>query len=329
MILNTFHFESLASPTQFNLHHSLLAAGCQAVASAIQADFSDANLTLNEADTLHLEYKHLLAALTQQHCPEVMPHTYFIDELNYRNVVDHLKDGELHSLWILKPSMLNNGTGIRLFASREGIGQHFQSSHRYDGPHVLQKYIANPHLLNGHKYTFRMFVVITNWAGAYLFRHGYFNVGREPYQSSNIQHLQSHLTNEHLTPNQQTPNVWQIPTARCPNFALIYKKMQQIVTQTLSALCQEAPHLANSSPPIQAFSIFGYDFILDDTLRLWLLEVNHGPCFPKTEPHLLKKHLYNEFWQEVVATFVRPIMEKKAVSPSELFDIVFMRGQLL
>ena len=36
------------------------------------------------------------------------------------------------------------------------------------------------------------------------------------------------------------------------------------------------------------FEIFGYDFIIDDNLNVWLIEVNTNPCLEESSP-LLKK----------------------------------------
>ena len=32
----------------------------------------------------------------------------------------------------------------------------------------------------------------------------------------------------------------------------------------------------------QCFEIFGYDFMIDDTLHPWLIEVNTNPCLEET-----------------------------------------------
>lgn len=287
-----------------------------------RANFSDQNLTLDEKYTQLLEYKHLLATLTQKYCPEVMPLTYVIHDANYLEIIEEIAEQQKTiKNWILKPALLNNGEGIKVFHSLNAIKAHFQSSDRYSGPHVLQQYIIHPHLLNGHKYTFRMFVLITNFAGVYLYKNGYFNVGREAYTANNFTNLGIHLTNEHLNPDH-SPNIWQIPTTRCPNFDVIYQKMQTIVKAIITALQKDVPAFLTDYSKAKAFSLFGFDFILDDQLKLWLLEINHAPCFPKDENHILQQHLYNTFWQTIISDFVKPMMENKnkSIGKSPLFD---------
>jgi len=310
----TFYFQSLASPTQHNLHRYLLAAGFQQAANSKAADFSDKNLTLNEADTELLESKHLLASLVQKYCPQVMPATYVIHDHNFNEILDFIADAHNahEQVWILKPALLNNAEGVMLFDDLEAVRTHFKGTKRFAGYHVLQRYVENPHLLNGHKYTFRMFVIITNFAGAYLYPHGYFNVSREKYSQENLQNLAAHLTNEHLN-SDHSPNNWQVPTDRCPNFDVIYRQMQQTVTATVSALKKESEQLFCDNPADKAFSFFGYDFILDDELNLFMLEVNHCPCFPRGDDHPLQKYLYEPFWQEVIKQFVMPIVSGETV----------------
>jgi len=320
----SFYFASAESPTQFNLQKQLLAAGFESAKKTEKADFSDNNLTLNEDFTEILEYKHLLAALTEKHCPDIMPLTFLIDDNNYNEVIDTMAAAptlQPNFVWILKPALLNNAEGIKIFNSLDDIKQHFEGTDRFGGQHVLQQYITHPHLLNGHKYTFRMFVIISNFTGVYLYKNGYFNVAREAYPSNDFSHLEPHLTNEHLHADH-SPNVWQIPTKQCPNFDAIYQKMQHSIHEVIAALNKEAPALFSDHTRAKAFSFFGFDFMLDEKLKLWLLEVNHAPCFPKEEDHLLQEHLYDEFWKTIITSFIVPMTEKKDadIGKSQLLD---------
>jgi len=306
----TFYFRPSQSPTIVNLTKQLIVAGFEQSNGIQQANFTDKNLELDEEVSQALEYKHLLAGLVNQYCPETTPLTYVINDNNHEKVIRTIEREHAKNPWILKPALLNNAEGIKLFSSVDEVYDHYASNQRYSGYHVLQQYLNKPHLLDGHKYTLRMFVVLTNFAGAYLYKDGYYNIAREKYDASDFSQLNTHLTNEHLNPNHE-PNVVQMPTRGVPNFELIFEKIRVSVAKTLDALNQEKPQQLSSTEGSKALSFFGFDFMLDEDLRLWLLEVNHGPCFPVDVNHVLQKHLYDDFWRAVVSDFVIPLVEDK------------------
>ncbi|MDF1797276.1 MAG: hypothetical protein P1U63_12140 [Coxiellaceae bacterium] len=300
----SFYFKQPIMPTAFNIQKILEQRGYPREKSEQSAKFSDCNLLLDEKCTEQLEFKHLLAQLTAQHCPDVMPLTYYIDQSNFDKVCQQAPPNQQ---WILKPSLLNNGEGLRLCPTLSDVSDYFLSNQRFDGPHVLQQYINPPHLLQGHKYSIRLFVVITNYCGAYLYPEGYFNVAKQAYSENEFADIACHLTNEHLT-HADEPDSIQIPTSKAPHFQSIFKALEAIITKLISGLKLEAPQLFTPNSD-KGFSIFGFDFMLDKQLRAWLLEVNHGPCFPTTDQHILHQHLYNDFWQAIVDNFVQLIID--------------------
>lgn len=317
----TYHFDQTDSPLFYQCQaymqkHRFKAATCQHKAS-----FSEKNLCLPSQPCKVLEEKHLLAALVHEYCPDIMPTTYVIHEMNVLDVVNMIQQAptaQTHSqdTWILKPALKNNGEGIHLFSSLPSIIDYFQQTDRYSGYHVLQAYLKNPHLLQGHKYTFRLFVIVTNYTGAFLYRHGYFNVAKEPYSSTDLSHLASHLTNEHFQESSSgMANTIQIPTTQCEHFDNIYPQMFNHAQSIIQAMRQAWPTwMTLDKHSEKAFSIFGFDFILDDDLRLWLLEINHCPWFPTTTEHVLQRHLYHDFWQMIGDTFILPIAGKRSLS---------------
>ncbi len=313
-----YYFKNLDSPTQYNLDQHLRQQGFKRTKNSSNADFSDANLTMPEKLAEVLEFKHLLAHLVKKHCPEVMPLTYCVDDFNYPEVLetirlrhyqtDHQTADQVENLvWIVKPALLNNGKEIKIYSRLSELKAHFDNPKRLGGDHVIQQYILHPHVLKDRKYSFRMFVIMTNYAGAYLYHDGYFNVGVAPYSAqTNFTDLNCHLTNEHLGDEQ--PNVLQIPTQRCDNFDKIYAQMKTIVTKIINGFNEvAAPYQQQSDLKILDF--FGFDFMLDESLRVWLLEINHRPCFPKAAEHILQKHLYHQFWRDVIRDFIIPICE--------------------
>lgn len=242
-----------------------------------------------------------------------MPITYYINEENWSSVLSFLssqegKNGKQKKdlVWILKPSLLNNGQHIKIFANLELLKAHYKNNKRMGGDHVLQQYITEPHLLNGSKYSIRMFLVITNYAGAYLYPKGYFNIATQAYTKNDFSDLSPHITNEYLKKNG--PNVIQVPILCSNAFQPIYLQIKKIISSTLLALKNKHPN-AFVFEKNRTLAIFGVDFLVDKDMRVWLLEANHGPCFPTVDEHPLQQHLYDPFWDSFIQNFVIPAAE--------------------
>jgi tubulin--tyrosine ligase len=87
--------------------------------------------------------------------------------------------------------------------------------------------------------------------------------------------------------------------------------MQQIVAKTTKALLKQAPYFL-APQKTKVFEIFGYDFMLDDKGKLWLLEINQSPDMPMFEDNPMKAPLWQPFWQNIVDEFVIPIALQQA-----------------
>lgn len=332
---NRFYLRPLKSPTFCNLVRYLQEQGWKRTGFKFLADFSEAHFQYNPQAKEQLEFKHLLAQLIAQHCPDVMPTTYLINDDNWSLVLSRITDDYYRQnkqvfnqrsglAWILKPSLLNNGQYIKIFQKITDIELHFLSTNRMGGEHVLQQYLIDPHLLKGpekgHKYSIRMFVVLTNTKGAYLYPQGYFNVALKAYQNQDFTDLRSHLTNEHL--NEHVLNVVQIPTKQYALFNPFYPKIKSILSEVLSALAQLHPNVFDDGKPPK-LAIFGFDFLIDQDQKVWLLEANDAPCFPADDDHPLQNNLYYDFWQAFIANFILPIANhEERNSTPQFFDSI-------
>lgn len=326
-----FHLNETQSPTYFNLVKYLQLTGWTNTRFTWRAHFSEKQFEFDTAAATCLEYKNLLANLVADYCPEIMPVTYCIDDSNWPSILseiaeayytkeNYLTDYVKNLSWILKPALLNNGKDIKIFEKLTDIEAHYLSANRLGGPHVLQRYISNPHLLNGYKYSIRMFVVFTNYAGVYLYQQGYFNVALLPYQSSQYSDLRSHLTNEHL--KDPETNVIQVPCLRMEIYPQLEPQIIKILFDAANAVQQKFPS-AFVCQKNRALAIFGFDFMVDSDMRVWLLEANHGPCFPVSDDHPLQKNLYADFWRDFIKSFVMPIAKKQ--SPEKIQYLSFRK----
>lgn len=328
-----FCLDQTQSPTHYNLHRYLQERGWQTCSSQEQANFSDDNLQFDAQAAESLEFKHLLAKLVTQYCPEVMPITYCINDENWPLILskiankyylfhDQFADLIDDLAWILKPALLNNGKEIKIFKKLSELELHYLSSKRLGGEHVLQQYITHPHLLrDDRKYSIRMFVVITNYAGTYLYPHGYFNVAMHRFAPEDFSDLRPHLTNEHL--EEEESNVIQIPSQRFELFASLYPQIKTLISSVIKGLKQLHPQ-AFVCDKRRHLAIYGFDFIVDNQGHLWLLEANHGPCFPISDDHPLQSHLYYDFWQHFMDSFVEPIALEKSSNQIHygLFELI-------
>jgi len=312
------------SPTYYNLAFHLEKKQWHHTRFAWRAHFNENYFQFPPHCAQALEFKHELAQLAAQYFPDIMPLTYSINDENWPLIIKNIiQDNNQSLVWILKPSMLNNGQYLKIFENIEQIAHYFASPHRMGGEQVLQQYITNPHLLQGpqwgHKYSIRMLVVLTNFKGAYLYPQGYFNIALEAYQPNNFQDLRSHLTNEHLLMNQY--NVVQIPTQQYELFKTLYPVIKQYIIKILTGLNSKYKFfsLNNSNKNLyqdqKRLAFFGFDFMVDDTQKVWFLEANHAPCFPIDAEHPLQHRLYNAFWEAVINEFIDPRRTNAASHP--------------
>ena len=311
------------SPTLYQLEKFMQAAGFKRTRWGWRAKFTERNLDFAQDACECLEFKHLLALLLAKHCPQVMPETYVLNDYSWSTVLSDIAQehylvnnqftDEIKDLaWILKPSLLNNGQHIKIFTRLSQIEEHMLYPNRLGGPHVLQRYINHPDLYDGRKYSLRFFVVITRESGAFLYQHGYLNVALAKYTENNFEDLAAHLTNEHLHDN--ATSVVQIPTIGHAKYAIWYDKIKTIIKAVSEGLRVEFPN-AFLPQKNRTFAVFGFDFMCDDHDNMWLLEVNHGPCFPIESHHPLQETLYQQFWQAVVTQFVLPITTPHPIAP--------------
>lgn len=312
-----FHFFSYRPAIRFHIANQLMNRGWLKTEEIHQACFTDKNLILDDEISKNLEYKHLLAKLMAKHCPKFMPLTYSINDENAQEVFAKIRfqhyrpTGEAKEKalkWILKPSMLNNGDFIKLFNHIDEVKRYYASSNRLGGEHVLQQYLSHPHLHLGRKYTFRLAVVLTNYAGVFLYKKGYINISAHPFTlEDNFQNKKIHITNYVL--DGELSHIEQKLTDELADFAKVYQQMEEIVACVIKALLKTAPSYLKKREA-KIFEIFGFDFMMDEQEKLWLLEINQGPDAPTFEENRMNALLWDPFWTDIIEDFVLPIALK-------------------
>ena len=176
---------------------------------------------------------------------------------------------------------------------------------------VVQEYVDRPLLLGGYKFDLRLYVLVSSCVPlrVHIFRDGIARLCAEKYHSARAQGGSAggdwrfrHLTNYAI--NKQHPDfsvaedgtkrrlgaVLDELASQGHDVALLWGEMQQLAVKALIAV---QPTLAQSymscrpGPDVHPFSCFellGLDLLIDDTLKPWLLEVNHSPSLACDTP---------------------------------------------
>ncbi|KAJ3327713.1 putative tubulin polyglutamylase ttll2 [Blyttiomyces sp. JEL0837] len=161
----------------------------------------------------------------------------------------------------------------------------------YDCNAVLQRYIPNPLLIAGYKFDIRCYVVVRSYnpLNIYLYDEGLTRFATSLYDTNSLKNKFSHLTNTSInkfSPTLLAPKVtvgqgckWTLQKLReyfkynnLP-FDKIWAKVKAIIILTLLPVALEV------KPSLHGcFEMYGFDILIDDMLRPWLLEVNLSPA---------------------------------------------------
>lgn len=206
--------------------------------------------------------------------------------------------------YIVKPQGSSQGRGIFLAKTPDQISP---AEHC-----VVQEYIEDVYLIEGLKFDLRVYVLVYGCdpLRIFVFREGLARFSTEDYAKPTKQNLQNqymHLTNYAINKHSKKfvfnsdaddPTVghkrslafvWSYVDKHGGNSTLLRSSINDIIVKTL---CAVQPQLSRSIRGCQptsvsnsmCFEILGFDILVDDRCRPWLLEVNHAPSLSTDTP---------------------------------------------
>ncbi|XP_018412548.1 PREDICTED: probable tubulin polyglutamylase TTLL2 [Nanorana parkeri] len=204
------------------------------------------------------------------------------------------------SYWICKPTDMSRGRGIFVFQDIKNLA--------YDSTVIVQKYITNPLLISGYKFDLRIYVCVTCFCPLtiYVYQEGLVRFATEKFNLSSLDNIFAHLTNtsinkystSYLSDKERVGSgcKWTLGQFRSylrsveADDVLLWQRIHNIVTMTLLAIAPSVPEYPN------CFELFGFDILIDNTLKPWLLEVNYSPALSLDCPNdvTVKKRLIND-----------------------------------
>jgi|EP00505_MAST-04D_sp_SCG-Rhode-Island_P002434 tubulin---tyrosine ligase len=225
--------------------------------------------------------------------------------------------GAAKNLWILKPSDGAKGKHIVVLDTEERIREHVEGQKKGSIAWVVQEYIVSPLLLSGRrKFDIRCWVLLDHEYDAWLYKEGVlrttstaFTISPESLNDPFV-HLSNHCiqtghadygkyeaTNEMFFPAfaEYLTNDLHLPADTLS--AKIIPQIQAIVAFTVEAARDQMENLPYG--PYKSFNVFGYDFMVDDALKVHLIEINSSPA--------LADELLPAFTEELVHKAIDPL----------------------
>ncbi|CAH3895277.1 polyglutamylase complex subunit TTLL1-like [Pieris brassicae] len=204
------------------------------------------------------------------------------------------------TMYILKPCAKSQGAGICLINKLSKLKKGLKESKKYlqhqltsRDTYVLSRYIDNPLLIGGKKFDLRIYVLVTSFRPlkAYMYRNGFCRFCSLKYDTSltELDNIFIHLTNVSVQKYGEEYNEHHGGKMGIQNLKLylegtrgrevtqrLFEDMQWLIVHSLKAV---APVMANDR---HCFECYGYDIIIDDNLKPWLIEVNASPSMTAT-----------------------------------------------
>ncbi|NWV10083.1 TTLL4 polyglutamylase, partial [Ptilonorhynchus violaceus] len=237
------------------------------------------------------------------------------------------EEGASRQKWIVKPPASARGIGIQVI--------HKWSQLPKRRPLLVQRYLHKPYLIGGKKFDLRIYVYVTCYdpLRVYLFKDGLVRFASCKYSSSmeslgnKFMHLTNYSVNKKNTEYKSNSDetacqghkwalkaLWSYLTQKGVNSEAIWEKIKDIVIKTIIASEPYVNSLVKMyvRRPYCCHELFGFDIMLDENLKPWILEVNISPSLHSNSP--LDVSIKGQMIRDLLnlAGFVLPSMDSVA-----------------
>ena len=163
---------------------------------------------------------------------------------------------------------------------------------------IIQKYLDNPFLYHKRKFDIRCYVLVDHNLNVFYCREGHLKGSSEKYDL-NVNNKFIHITNHSLQKKsanfekyefgnemsyQDFKNFLQDEKISLDSFDKLVNEIKYLIEISMKSIGKKL--IANEK--ILSFEIFGYDFIIDNKFKPWILEINNNPGLGISSPVIEK-----------------------------------------
>jgi hypothetical protein len=255
-----------------------------------------------------------------------MPETYVLPKEYVTFIETFLeweeKDGK-QNYWIVKPAAKSRGRGIFVINDVTQI--------TYGEPLVVQKYLKNPLLMNGFKFDLRIYVTVTSYnpLEAFIYKEGFARLSTTPFtldpesMTNKFIHLTNYSIQKKAINRSDIDNSYGGTKISLTSLKKYYKEKgldyedmweqsKAIWVKSLIACQNEIPY----NP--WCFELYGYDIMIDDNGRWWLVEINSSPS-------LAREHLLDDIVKQRLIDDTIDLVDPLDFDRKRLFEVLERR----
>lgn len=184
------------------------------------------------------------------------------------------------NIWIVKPGRKSRGREIALFDNIESIKKYTQNPQKW----VVQKYIENPLVINRKKFDIRQWVLVSSGQPLtiWIFNKCYLRFAVDEYDNSSLGNLFMHLTNNSISKNSRKFDV-ESSMWSSEQFIMFLKEQysqdlwNDKILPSIKNIIKWSLMAIGPLTRKKSFELLGYDFMIDQNMNVWLIEVNSSP----------------------------------------------------
>ena len=163
---------------------------------------------------------------------------------------------------------------------------------------IIQKYLDNPLLYYKRKFDIRCFVLLDSNLNVFFCKEGHLKASSEFYDLSSTNKL-IHITNYSLQKKSSKFEQYEDGNEISYNDFKRFLTEKDIPLDKFDTMLTQMKYLVEISfkavgkkmlktNPVLCFEIFGYDFIIDNNFKPWILEINNNPGLCISSPVIQK-----------------------------------------
>lgn len=225
--------------------------------------------------------------------------------------------------WLIKPANMNQGRGIKIYNTIKEIYS-FLAQQQPNSIWVAQKYLEKPLLYKDRKFDIRLWVLVTSNNEIYYYKKSYVRTSSSSYELGNTQDYVAHLTNncfqvqsesygKHEDGNIITLEALEtyIQKTKQSNYNLDEHFFPWAVNHCIDVIVSGQKKMKKVP---SSYELFGFDLMIDEDLRVWLIECNVNPHLGM--PNDMMKARVPSMLNEMLTIVIDPVIPPKVV-PSE------------